>query len=90
MLGAYTYRDDSSDSNRNRQLMPADVIRSMKENECLLFVGGKRGVLIKNLKPFYKIKSYLKLSEIPMPVMAKAPLPMPEYVSDNADTDDEF
>jgi len=79
MLGAYTYKDDKSETDRNRMLMTPDMIRSMGEDECLLFVGGKRGMLLRKLKPFYKIKRHLELSKLPMPSLAKVPLLMPKY-----------
>ncbi len=79
MLGAYTYKDEKAETDRNRMLMTPDMIRAMKEDQCLLFVGGKRGMLLKKLKPFYKIKKHVLLSELRMPQLAKVPLVMPSY-----------
>lgn len=77
MLGAYTYQDSKSETDKNRMLLEPDMIRSMKEEECLLFVGAERGVYLKGLKPFYKIKKHLKLSQLPPVELAMGDLPKP-------------
>lgn len=77
MLGAYTYQDSKSETDRNRMLLEPDMIRSMKQEECLLFVGAERGVYLKGIKPFYKIKKHLALSKLPPPQLEMGHLPMP-------------
>jgi type IV secretion system protein VirD4 len=94
MLGAYTYQDSKSETDRNRMLLTPDMIRAMREEECLLFVGAKRGILLKNVKPFYKIKKYLRLSKLPPVELEMGQLPFPEKVNlqsftpDNANDSD--
>lgn len=78
MLGAYTYQDSKSETDRNRMLLEPDMIRSMKEEECLLFVGAERGVYLKDVKPFYKIRKHLALSKLPEAQLQMGHLPMPK------------
>lgn len=78
MLGEYTYQDTKSETDRNRKLVTADSIRAMKEGECLLFVGAERGVHLKKVKPFYKIRKHRALSELPPPALEFGHLSMPE------------
>lgn len=77
MLGEYTYQDTKSETDRNRKLVTADSIRAMKEGECLLFVGAERGVHLKKVKPFYEIKKYRSLSELPVPYLEFGNLSVP-------------
>lgn len=81
MLGAYTYQDSKSETDRNRMLLTPDMIRSMREEECLLFVGAERGVYLKHIKPFYKIRKHLKLSKMPPVELPMGHLPMPMVAS---------
>lgn len=81
MLGAYTYQDTKSETDKNRMLLEPDMIRSMREEECLLFVGAERGVYLKGVKPFYKIKKHLELSRLPKVELTMGNLPMPVLAS---------
>lgn len=81
MLGAYTYQDSKSETDRNRMLLTPDMIRSMREEECLLFVGAERGVYLKRIKPFYKIRRHLHLSKLPPVELQYGYLPLPKRES---------
>lgn len=78
MLGEYTYQDTKSETDRNRKLITPDSIRAMKEQECLLFVGAERGVFLKKVLPWYSIRKYRKLSELPPLEFEMGNLPFPE------------
>lgn len=84
MLGEYTYQDTKSETDRNRKLVTPDSIRAMKEGESILFVGAERGVFLKNLKPFYKIRKYLKLSQLPPANLDYGQLILPEIANIDA------
>jgi|GEM_PF-2438176 len=81
MLGEYTYQDTKSETDRNRKLVTPDSIRAMKEEECILFVGAQRGVHLKKVRPFYKIKKHLALSNLPALELDYGNLPMPEIAT---------
>jgi len=79
MLGEYTYQDAKSETDRNRKLVTADSIRAMKDQECILFVGAERGVHLKKVRPFYKIRKYLALSKLPPPELQYGQFSQPKH-----------
>ena len=66
MLGSYTYME--KEAKHERKLLTTDEVSFLKHQEGgILFSGSERGILLKNITPYYKHRKQRKRSQVVAP-----------------------